>query len=103
MGCVQCASFVVLINNSPSKFFHPSRGLRQDCPLSPFLFLLVDEGLEKIMGNPRARGKMKGVKVFPSKIITHLFFVDDVLLFGAGSPQEFLVLKRTMDLYYCST
>jgi hypothetical protein len=75
MGCVQCASFVVLINDSPSKLFHPSRGLRQDYPLSPFLFLLLDEGLEKIMGNPRAWGKMKVVKVFPSKSLVIFFLL----------------------------
>jgi hypothetical protein len=60
---VQSVSFTVMINGSPSKFFHASCGLRQGCPLSPFLFLLVAEGLSKLMVDARAKGDLRGVKV----------------------------------------
>jgi len=45
MACVCNVSFSVLVNGSPSEFFYGSRGLRQGCPLSPLLFLLIIEGL----------------------------------------------------------
>jgi hypothetical protein len=45
MGCISSATYVVLVNGEPTDFFNGGRGLRQGCPLSPLLFLLVMEGL----------------------------------------------------------
>ena len=39
----------MLVNGSPTDEFSLERGLRQDDPLSTFLFLLVAEGLDIMM------------------------------------------------------
>ena len=49
MVCVSTTIFLVLINGNPSAFFKSSRGLRQGCPLSPILFLLVVEDLSRLI------------------------------------------------------
>jgi hypothetical protein len=55
MSCVVSATFVVLINGETSPFFHSERGLRQGCPLSPLLFILIMESLS-ILLKERTRG-----------------------------------------------
>jgi len=63
MGCVTSASFVVLVNGSRSYFFQVGRGLRQGCPLSPLLFLLVVDSLSRLIEKANLNGKFHGFNV----------------------------------------
>ena len=90
MGCITSANFVVLINGTPSKFFPASRGIRQGCPLSPLLFILVIEGLSLMIVDARNHGLIKGINISPHFSLTHLLFVDDVILLGTGSLSEWM-------------
>ena len=51
MGCIFSATFVVLINGTPSNFFLASCGIHQGCPLSPLLFILVIKGLSLLIAD----------------------------------------------------
>lgn len=53
-------SFEVLINGATSLFFKAERGLRQGYPLFPILFLLVVEGLSRMLTKAKRRGDFKG-------------------------------------------
>jgi len=83
LGCVCSAIFFVLINGSPSFFFKSRRGLRQGCPLSPLLFLLVVDCLSSMILKAKKAGSFSGFKVSVSQLITHLLFIDDVLILGS--------------------
>jgi MFS superfamily sulfate permease-like transporter len=49
-------SFVVV-------FFNPTKGIRWGCPLSPFLFLLVVEGISRFFIHSRSTCGLKGIKL----------------------------------------
>jgi len=49
MNPISSPNFSILLNGSPSKPFHPSCGIRQGDPLSHFLFVLMAEGLSRLL------------------------------------------------------
>jgi hypothetical protein len=103
MGCVTSTNFVVLINGKPTRFFHSSRGLRQGCPLSPLRFLLVIEGLSRVIQERVKDKKIEGVHVARGLKITHLMFLDDVIQFGIGCMIEWETYKEVLELFCKAT
>jgi len=103
MSCVTSVNFAVLVNGSPSGFFKSSRGLRQGCPLSPLLFLLIIEGLSRSISLAKERGFIKGVIFSGNLSLTHLLFVDDVLLFGRLCALEWKWYYRIISEFCLAT
>lgn len=67
------ASFVVLVNGSPSRLFKASRGIRQGDPLSPFLFTMVVEALCGLLSRAKQCGLIDGFAAGSGiESITHL-------------------------------
>ena len=100
MGCVESSNFAVLINGTPYNFFSSSRGIKQGCPLSPLLFILIIESLSLLIKQAQHDGLVMGFKVSSSLNLTHLLFVDDVLLFGLGNVEEWQHFIRSLLLSY---
>jgi len=100
MACASTTNFVVMINGYPSKFFKASRSIRQGFPLSPYLFVLVIEGLGRLIFNAKSMGLIEGVKVTKKSILTLFLFVDCVLIFGVASLDEWRNIKALL-MEYC--
>ena len=54
-------SAIVNINDRPRSSFKVERGVRQGCPLAPYLFLIVGEALTHIIKNAILEKRIKGV------------------------------------------
>jgi hypothetical protein len=83
------AFFSLLINGIPSKPFSPSRGIRQGDPLSPFLFIILAEGLSRSIHAAIETKLLTGLSLHGiSPPISHSQFVDDTLLMGSPTVRE---------------
>ena len=83
MSCVTLASFSILVNFVPSEPFSTYRGLCQGDPISPYLFIILAEGLGCFLKLHVHQGLIHGLKWgvgLPP--ILHLQFVDDTSLMG---------------------
>ena len=95
--CISTASFLVLINGSPTGFFQSTRGLRQGDPISPYLFVLGMETLSCLINRVVRGGFLTGCRLRSkggSGIqVSHLLFVDDTLVFCEDSQDQMAILS----------
>lgn len=103
MVCATTMSFVVLVNGVRSPFFNPECGLHQGCPLSPYLFLFVMDGLSRAILDAITSHRFKGIHCGRNGKLTHLLFVDDVLIFYQCQGIDGKVLKEILDLFCDAT
>lgn len=99
MSAVTTAWFVVLINGIPTEYFQGNRGLRQGRPLSLYLFILVVEGLRLLIQHAKRQPYFQGLKVARGMSITHLLFVDDVIVIGGDSAGEWKFMHSIVELF----
>lgn len=99
MECMTTASTSVLVNGSPSGAFNLQKGLRQGDPLSPFIFLLVAEGLSLLMKKATNGGFFAPAEIGRNKIgVSHLQFEDDTIFLGSASVENARVMKRILKI-----
>jgi len=86
----------VVNNGYATNWFKPSKGVRQGCPLSPYLFILSAELLSNKI---RQDSTVKGIKVFGIKIKLSQF-ANDTTLFNADLASLEKALK-IVDNFKC--
>jgi hypothetical protein len=99
MSCVVSTSYSVLINGEATYFFKSGRGLRQGCPLSPLLFILVMESLSLLLKDSQREGKLSGIQVSKSIKILHILFVDDVIIMTGATIHEWWEIDKVLKLF----
>jgi hypothetical protein len=95
-ACVFHSSMSVLVNGSPTNEFHVGKGLRQGDPLSPFLFLIVTEGLSGLMHKAVENNLFHGYKVSDNIMFHSLQFADDTIILGEGSWDNLWTIKTVL-------
>ncbi|XP_057432408.1 uncharacterized protein LOC130725173 [Lotus japonicus] len=80
-GCISSATLAVLVNGSPTDFFHIEKGLRQGDPLSPLLFNIVGSALSCMLNILAFEQVPCGFNLGNGLVINHIQFTDDTLIF----------------------
>lgn len=89
MSCITSVSFYLNLNGQRSRLFKPKRGIRQGCPLSPYLYILCAEALSTIIKVFVDNGQLKGMKLGRNGLhITHLMFADDIVFIGQANKEQ---------------
>ena len=100
MMCVSSVTYSVLMNFDRVGPIVPGRGLRQGDPLSPYLFILVAEGLSTLIHKAINRGDIHGVQVCRgAPVVSHLLFADDCFLFCRANVVEAQRLLTILNTY----
>ena len=99
-GCISSVSYSILVNREPHGDIKPTRGLRQGHPLSPYLFLLVSKGLNGLIQQAMVAGDIRGFSLYCNgPQISHLFLVDDTLLFCRAEIREVQTSQNLLQKY----
>lgn len=102
-NCLSTVSYSIIINGTPEEHIVPSRGLRQDDPLSPYLFIIGAECLIRNLCKWSNDKKSDlGIKFSSgSLVVSNLMFADDCIIFAQATQKASRNIKELLDKY-CS-
>lgn len=86
--CITTPSFSVQVNGDLAGYFQSSRGLRQGCSLSPYLFVLCMNVLSWKIDKAVEERKFKLHPGCHKLSLTHLCFADELMVFVEGSKES---------------
>ena len=101
-ACLYSARTSVLINGSPTPEFSLGCGLRQGDPLSPFLFILIMEGLHLTLDAATRSQNIRGVTIGET-IFSHFFFADDVVILTEWGRNDLESITNSLHSFYLAS
>ena len=93
--CYENIESCILNNGWASSFFTPERGVRQGCPLSPYIFIL---GVEILAEKIRRNNAIKGILVH-GKEIKISQYADDTTIILDGSQTSFVSALHDLERF----
>lgn len=98
MQCINSVDYKAILNGELTTAFSPTCGIRQGDPLSPYIFVLCMEKLSHIIQKKIHDHDWKPLQVSRGgPFISHLFFADDLILFGKASTNQAFLMKNCLD------
>lgn len=86
-ACTTDVHFSICINGALEGYFNSTSGLRQGCPLSPYLFSIIMDGFSASIDRATYNSNFFGIDIGNCPI-SHLLFADDLLVFGKATASN---------------
>lgn len=97
--CISTADFSMSINYSLEGFFASARGIRQDCSLSPYLYVILNNVMSKML-NRAAEAHQFDYHLRCREVkLTHFSFAEDILVFNDGTSRSLRGVLKDMDQF----
>ncbi|KAL6202629.1 hypothetical protein ACLB2K_026335 [Fragaria x ananassa] len=101
MSAVTFVSMAIPVNGTLGKKFKPTRGLRQGDPLSPFLFLFINDVLSRMIKKLCSQNLLDTIHLgHNSPLVSNLFFADDSIFFFKATSYNGTDLNDSLNLYF---
>ncbi|GKV25846.1 hypothetical protein SLEP1_g35229 [Rubroshorea leprosula] len=102
-ACITSPMFSVALNGNLEGYFPGKKGIRQGDPLSPYLFVICMEVLSRLLNKAAQEGNLPYHPNCKKTSLTHLCFVDDLLIFTDGSSRAVGELDSILKQFYLVT
>jgi hypothetical protein len=96
------AKTTILLNRIPGPWIQIKRGIRQGDPLSPLLFLVIADILQKVIQHFSSEGQLKHPLV-ADQTCPVIQYADDTLILIQGCPPQARLLKEILDAFSMTT
>jgi hypothetical protein len=100
-ACISSPNFSVIVNGQSFAKFSSNRGIRQGCPLSPYLFVFAVNELSLALQDALQANQLTGILLGPNCPPIHsLMFADDLIICGRANVQEAQEISQILD-HFC--
>lgn len=100
MSYVSLTTISILLNGGKLSSFKPTRGIRQGDLLSLYLFILCMEYLGFLINESYRKKEWTLLKASKQNLgISHLFFVDDLMLFAKANKAGVESIKKVLSQF----
>lgn len=98
MNAISTVKMKVLWNGNDCNLFEIRKGLRQGDPISPYIVVLCLDTLPHMIKAVVGNGNWIGLKARrKGPMISHLMFVNDLLLFGKATNRHMVRIKQILN------
>ena len=88
-GCLSSSNFSIMIHGRPKGNFNASGGIRQGDPLSPFIFVLVADVLNRLVEKARDVQLIEGFEIGRDTVkVSRLQFANDTIFFLSNEESS---------------